>query len=360
MEATQKLSGLAHQPQTRGRAVVVHAKGDLRIEEVPIPAVQPGCVLVDIEYGGICGSDLHYFSHGSSGVNILKAPMILGHEVAGRISEVGFGVTGFRTGQAVAIHPATPCGHCPECARGRRHLCGSTEYFGSAARTPHADGGFVSTKMVPAAQIRPLPSNLSTRHGAVAEPLAVAIHAVRRAGELDGRTLLVNGAGPIGALVCAAARRAGAGRIVASDLSDPMLAIAKRMGANETVNVAAGQPLPESDIIFEASGSPAALGGVLAAARKGGIVVQVGNLPAGPVSAPLGALATREVEYRGSFRFDEEISTAIEYMASGLDVEPLLTHTFPVAEAERAFAVASDRRSGSSKVLLRFPHAQGR
>lgn len=336
------------------KAVVVHAKDDLRLDDHEVPECSPGSVLVDIEFGGICGSDLHYLSHGASGLSILHHPMVLGHEVAGRIRAVGLGVTSLSVGQGVTIHPATPCGTCQACLAGNGNLCPTTAYYGSAAHDPHTDGAFAAVKEVPAGQIRVIPDGVSTRHAAVAEPLGVAIHAVNRAGGIAGKRVLVNGAGPIGALVVAAARHAGAAHITASDVSGKSLAVAAAMGADQLVNVADGGTLPEIDVAFEASGAPAAIGGVLAAVRRGGVVVQVGNLPAGPINVALASLVFREIDYRGTFRFVDEISTALEYLAEGLDVEPLLTHTFPVDEAAEAFRIAADRSTGSSKVLLAF------
>ncbi|NUP74635.1 MAG: L-idonate 5-dehydrogenase [Sinomonas sp.] len=335
-------------------AVVVHAAGDLRLDPIEPRELGPHDALVSIEYGGICGSDLHYVKHGAAGLSILRDPMVLGHEVAGRVAALGSEVTGFEVGQAVAIHPAIACGECEFCTSGRRNLCGSVHHLGSAAYHPHTDGGFAALTAVPAQQLRAVPDGVSTRLAAVAEPLGVAIHAVNRAGSLEGKTVLVNGAGPIGVLVVAAARKAGAARIVASDLAAGSLDVARRMGADDVVNLAEGGTLPETDVVFEASGAPAAVTSVLRAVKRGGLVVQVGNLPAGQLEVSLAELVFREIDYLGSFRFIDEISTALEYFAEGLDIEPMLTHEFPVEEAVEAFRIAGDRSTGSSKVLLRF------
>ncbi|BCT77305.1 L-idonate 5-dehydrogenase [Sinomonas cyclohexanicum] len=339
-------------------AVVVHAAGDLRLDPVAEREPGPHDAVVVVEYGGICGSDIHYVKHGAAGLSILREPMVLGHEVAGRIDALGEAVTGFEVGQAVAVHPATVCGECEYCAAGRPNLCGSVAYLGSAASHPHTEGAFSARTVVPADQLRAVPEGVSTRLAAVAEPLGVAIHAVNRAcgtdADLRGRTVLVNGAGPIGALVVAAARKAGAAHVVAADLAAGSLDVARRMGAHETVNLAEGGTLPATDVVFEASGVPAATTAVLRAVRRGGTVVQVGNLPAGDVSVSLAELVFREVDYRGTFRFVDEITTALLYLAEGLDVEPMLTHEFAAEDAVEAFRVAGDRSTGSSKVLLRF------
>ena len=240
------------------RAVVVHGAGDLRVDERPDPTPGPGEVLIAMEWGGVCGSDLSYWRHGASGTAVLSAPLVLGHEVAGRIAAVGLGVTGQEIGRPVTVHPAELVGDgcLPERLAGRTNLYPRIRYFGSAAFDPHTDGGFSQLRVVRADQVRPLPAGVSTEHGALAEPLAVALHAVHRAGDLRGRDVLVNGAGPIGSLVVAAARHRGAATVVAADVADSSLAVAKAMGADETRNLAAGDTLPEdAELVFEASGA---------------------------------------------------------------------------------------------------------
>jgi L-idonate 5-dehydrogenase len=339
------------------RAVVVHGAGDLRVDERPDPTPGPGEVLIAMEWGGVCGSDLSYWRHGASGTAVLSAPLVLGHEVAGRIVAVGAGVTGQEIGRPVTVHPAELVGDgcLPERIAGRTNLYPQIRYFGSAAFDPHTDGGFSELRVVRADQVRPLPEGVSTEHGALAEPLAVALHAVHRAGDLRGRDVVVNGAGPIGSLVVAAARYRGAATVVAADIADSSLAVARALGADETRNLAAGDTLPEdAELVFEASGAPAALGGVLRATARGGTVVQVGNLPGTAVPAVLGDLVTREISWIGAYRFVEEISDALQAMCDGLDVSPLITHRFDLDRAAEALAVAADRTSGSSKVMLRL------
>ena len=339
------------------RAVVVHGAGDLRVDERPDPVPGDGEVLIAMEWGGVCGSDLSYWRHGGSGTAVLRHPLVLGHEVAGRIARIGTGVTGHDVGERVTVHPAELVGDgcLPDRIAGRTNLYPRIRYFGSAAFDPHTDGGFSELRVVRAAQVRPLPDGVSTEHGALAEPLAVALHAVRRAGDVRCRDVLVNGAGPIGSLVVAAAKYCGAASVVAADIADSSLAVAKALGADELRNLAAGDTLPEdAELVFEASGAPAALGGVLRATARGGTVVQVGNLPGTAASAVLGDLVTREITWVGAYRFVEEISDALAAMHDGLDVSPLITHRFGLDRAAEALAVAADPTSGSSKVMLRL------
>jgi len=321
------------------KAVVVHGANDLRVDDLPDPVAREGEVLVAMEWGGICGSDISYWRNGSSGTAVLKHPLVLGHEVAGHIAGIGPGVSGLSVGQPVTVHPATASGG----------------YFGSAAFDPHTEGGFSELRVVRAEQIRALPSTVDTERGALAEPLAVAMHAINRAGDVRGRDVLVNGAGPIGSMVVAAAKYAGAATVTAADVADAPLKIAKAMGADGVINVGAGEDLPvDVELVFEASGAAAALGAVLHATARGGTVVQVGNLPGKAVAASLGDLVTREISWIGSYRFVDEITDAVAAMENGLDVTPLITHRYPINEAAQAITVAADRHSGSGKVLLQL------
>ncbi|WAJ33681.1 L-idonate 5-dehydrogenase [Arthrobacter sp. FX8] len=338
------------------KAVVVHGANDLRIDERPEPVAGPGEVVLDVEWGGICGSDLSYWRHGASGTAALKSPLVLGHEVAGRIAKLGAGVEHLEVGQPVTVHPAELVGDgtMPERLRGRTNLYPQVRYFGSAAFDPHTDGGFSERKLAKAFQVRPLPDGVDTLRGALAEPLAVAMHAVSRAGSLQGRDVLVNGAGPIGSLVTAAAKYAGARTVIATDISDASLLIAKAMGADEVLNVSHGALPTDMELVFEATGIPAVLGGVLRATACGGTIIQVGNLPGTPAASALGDLVTREITWIGSYRFVDEITDALQAMKEGLDVSPIITHKFDIGDAEQAMQTAADPAAGSSKVMLRL------
>lgn len=337
------------------KAVVVHGKNDLRIDDIPEPTVGDDDVLVAMEWGGICGSDIAYWKNAASGTAILREPLVLGHEVAGHVARVGANVKNIAEGTRVAIHPSTYQGNytMPTDMKDRINLWPEVRYFGSAAFMPHEQGGFSAFRTVRPDQLRTIPDNVSTKDAALAEPFGVAIHAVHRAGELTDKRVLVNGAGPIGALTVAAAKAAGAAEIIASDLSKKALEIAAAMGATAVVNPANGDPLPSDvEVAIEASGAAGAIGNVIAAVRRGGILVQVANLPAGNISVALGNIVTREIEYRGSYRFIDEITDALTLMSNGVDVSPLETHEFVLEEAEKAFATAADRSTGSSKVML--------
>ena len=340
-------------------ALVIHAPGDLRVERIDTPEVGPGQLRVRVRCGGICGSDLHYYQHGGFGTVRIQAPMVLGHEVAGVIAEAGPD-TPFAAGERVAISPSRPCGLCAYCQQGLQNHCLDMRYYGSAMRNPHVQGAFRQEIVVEHWQAHRLADSVSDGEGAMAEPLSVALHAVRRAGPLLGKRVLVTGCGPIGALAIVAARRAGASHIVATDVGAHTLGKALQVGADEVVNVA---ETPEGlerftadkgsfDVLFEASGNARALVGAFAAVRPRGVIVQIGL--GGEMTLPINVIVAKEFDLRGAFRFHEEFAVAVELLNKGLvDVKPLISATLSYRDSARAFALAADR-SRSMKVLLNF------
>jgi L-idonate 5-dehydrogenase len=343
-------------------AAVLHEPKKIVIEEQELPKLLPGQVLVRVRAGGICGSDLSYYFKGKSGDFALREPFVLGHEVAGEVAEVGEGVGGLNVGGRVAVNPGLACGVCRFCFKGMPNHCLNMRFMGSASTFPHMQGTYREVIAVAAQQCIPVPDSLDFAQASMAEPLAVVLHALRRAGSLVGSTVLVVGCGPIGCMLIAAAKRAGTHRLVAVDLAAKALEMAAQLGADETV-LADDRSTIDAwslqrgtfNVAFEASGSPAGLDTTLRATMAGGCVIQLGNLPAGqsPVAANL--VMSKELLYRGSFRFvSDDYAIAVEEIVSGrIDLKPLMTHTFPLAEANRAFEVALDR-SQSMKVHLSF------
>ena len=341
-------------------ALVIHAPGDLRVEDVATPPVGPRQLRVRVRAGGICGSDLHYFQHGGFGTVRIQEPMVLGHEVAGVIEEAGAEVRDFAPGQRIAICPSRPCGTCRFCQLGLQNHCLDMRYYGSAMRMPHVQGAFRKEIVVDTTQAFTLAEGVSDAEGAMAEPLVVALHAVNRAGPLLGKAVLVTGCGPIGAMLVVAARRAGATLVVVTDQVTQPLRRAAKVGADQTINVAE-QPdalakftadKGRFDVLLEASGNVRALTGAFDALRPRGIVVQVGL--GGEMTLPMNTIVAKEFDLRGAFRFHEEFRTAVDLINAGLvDLKPLVSATLSYRDAGRAFALAADR-SQSMKVLLDF------
>lgn len=336
----------------------LHAERDLRLETVDTAAPGPGEILLRMAAGGICGSDLHYFLDGGFGPVRVREPIILGHEAAGYVEKLGEGVDGPGVGTLVSVNPSQPCGRCGFCASGLPIHCLEMRFMGSAMRLPHEQGMFRERLVVPAAQCFAMGETVSAAEAACSEPLAVCLHAVGQAGSLKGARVLVTGAGPIGSLVVAAARHAGAAEITVTDLQDFALSTASAMGADRTINVASD---PDGladlqagkggiDVAFECSAAPAAIRSAIACVKPRGTLVQVGV--AGDTPIPLNALVGKEIIYRGTQRFHEEFAEAARLIAGRIiDVRPIVTGTYPLAEAREAFEIASDR-SRACKVQL--------
>lgn len=339
------------------KAAIIHSARDLRIGVAEAQAPGPNDVQVRIRAGGICGSDLHYYQDGGFGTVRIREPFIPGHEIAGEVASVGAAVTRVRPGDRVAVNPSRPCGHCEYCLHGKPRHCLDMLFFGSAMRFPHVQGGFRELLVCTEAQAVPIAAGLSLELAAFAEPLSVCLHAANQAGELMGRRVLVTGTGPIGALAILVARHAGAREVVATDLADAPLAIAKQIGADDAINVREAGALDRFaagkgyfDVVFEASGSGQALASAIAIARPGATIVQVGL--GGEMTVPINTIVAKEIALKGTFRFDREFDWAVEFLGSGaIDVRPLLTEVVPLDDAVRAFELAGDR-SRAMKVQL--------
>ena len=345
--------------KTTSRAVVIHAPHDLRLDEVAVAPLGPRDVRVRMAAGGICGSDLHYYHDGGFGAVRIREPMVLGHEIAGVVEAVGGEVSHVAVGAVVAVNPSRPCNQCRYCLKGMQQHCLDMRFFGSAMRFPHVQGAFREVLVCDEAQAVPVAQGTPASKAAFAEPLAVCLHAVRRAGSMLGARVLVTGSGPIGALTVMAARRAGAAEIVATDVTDEPLAKVLAMGADRAVNLAAhpdalAAEMAEKghfDVMFECSGNMRALTGAFAVLRPGAVIVQVGM--GGDFTLPIGTLVAKEFDLRGTFRFHEEFHLAVDLIGKGLvDVTPLLTAALPFTQAVEAFQLASDRKRAMKVQLL--------
>ena len=340
-------------------SATLFAAEDLRMVEAPLGPLAPGMVRVRFGAGGICGSDMHYFRHGRTGDFIVETPLVLGHEVAGEIVEIAGHAPGLKVGDRVAVNPSRWCGHCARCREGRSNLCENIYFMGSASKKPHMQGGFASVFDATPAQCVKVPDDVPFAAAALAEPLAVCLHAVRRAGPVEGRRGLLFGAGPIGLLTLLTARLAGMSEVAVVDIAAAPLAFASRLGADHVVDVSGGDDALKAlaaersfDIAFEVSGTAAGLASAILNVRRGGTVVQIGNLPGGQIPVPANAVMAREIDLRGSFRFGEEFDEAVRLIVEKkVDVLSLVTGECPLATAPDGFRLALDR-SQSVKVVL--------
>ncbi len=339
------------------RSCVVNGKKDVSVISQSVEYSGQG-TLVKIVRGGICGSDLHYYEEGAVGAFKIRQPMILGHEVIGQVIKTDR--SDLAVNQHVAINPSKPCGQCKYCLAGHENQCVNMRFFGSAMYFPHVDGGFTQFKVVDSRQCIPFDNSLDERVMAFAEPLAVAVHAVHQPADIRGKSVFVSGVGPIGSLIVAAAKAAGAKEIVCADLSERCLAIAARMGADKTLHAADGDMTGYAgdkgyfDIAFEASGHPLSIARCLDLTQARGTVVQVGMGGATP-QFPMMTVIAKEIKLIGSFRFSaEEFTTAVSWLANGtVNPLPLLSGEYPQSDLEQALIFAADK-SLASKVQLIF------
>lgn len=340
-------------------AATLFAPEDLRMVAQPLDALADGMVRIKFGAAGICGSDMHYFRHARTGNFIVTSPLVLGHEIAGTVAEINARGTRLKIGDHVAVNPSRWCGHCARCREGRANLCENIYFMGSASKTPHMQGGFASFFDAIPEQCIVVPKDLPFVSAALAEPLAVCLHAAWRAGDLKGKRVALFGAGPIGLLTMLSAKLAGAKHLTMIDIAAQPLAFARKLGAHETFDISLGndtlivtameQPF---DVVFEVTGAASALALAIRTVCRGGVLVQIGNLPGGEILVPANAVMAKEIDFRGSFRFDKEFEQAVDLIVQGkIDVQQLITARLPLAEAPAAVRLALDR-SQSIKVVL--------
>jgi L-iditol 2-dehydrogenase len=328
------------------KAAVLHAAGDLRIEDRAAPVAGPREVLVEIALVGVCGSDVHYYEHGRVGTRVVRSPHVLGHEASGRVVALGEGATTHAVGDRVALEPGVPCGRCRECRTGRYNLCRDVAFLGA----PPTDGAFTRFVALHEDFAFALPAGVSDAAGALIEPLAVGVWACRRAAVTAGDRVLVTGGGPIGLLAAQVARASGATEVTVTDVNDRRLELALRVGATRAVR--AGSPLPEADALLECSGHPDALAAGLGALRPDGRAVVVGMGHGEESTVPIALLQARELWLTGTFRYANAYPVAIALAASGrVDPEAIVTRRFALEEAEAALR-AGREDPASVKVLL--------
>lgn len=340
-------------------AATLFAPEDLRLVEHELGPLARGMVRVRFGAGGICGSDLHYFRHARTGDFVVNSPLILGHEVSGEVVEINGSAPELAVGDRVCVNPSRWCGHCRYCREDRPNLCENIYFMGSASKTPHMQGGFASLFDATPAQCVKVPATTPYAAAALAEPLAVCLHAVTRAGDIRDRSVVIFGAGPIGLLTMLAAKQKGCGSVTMVDIAAAPLALARQLGADHVLNVSGGDEELKAeaearrwDVGFEVTGSPAGLASAIASVRRGGVLVQVGNLPGGQIPTPANAVMAKELDFRGTFRFGREFDDAVQLITSGeIDVLRLVTGEYPLASAILAFRQALDR-SQSVKVML--------
>ena len=342
------------------RALVLERQHELKLRDIDLPlAVGPGDVRIRIHTVGVCGSDVHYYTHGRIGSFVVEAPMVLGHEASGTVVEVGAGVTGLKPGDRVCMEPGVPDLSSRASKLGLYNVDPSVVFWA----TPPVHGVLTPEVVHPAAFTYKLPDAVSFAEAAMVEPFAVGLQAAVKAKIQPGDTAVVTGAGPIGIMTALAALAGGCSRVVVSDLMAEKLAIAGRYPGVSTVNIretrldAAVRDATAgwgADVVFEASGAPKAYPGIQDLIRPGGCLVLIG-MPVEPVSLDVSAIAAKEIRIETVFRYANVFDRALAMIASGkVDLKPLITETFPFDESVAAFERAAEGRPADVKLQIRM------
>jgi D-xylulose reductase len=345
------------------QSLVLERKGELSLRDFPIEREEvlgPRDLRIRLHTVGICGSDVHYYTHGRIGPFVVEAPMILGHEASGTVVEVGAEVTGFAVGDRVCMEPGIPDPHSRATRLGMYNVDPAVRFWA----TPPVHGILRPTVVHPADFTYKLPDNVSFAEGAMVEPLAVGVHAATKARIKPGDIGLILGAGPIGLVTALAALAAGCARVYVTDIDDAKLEIAAALGPITPINAASGSPaqqiLKETDgwgvdVVFEATGSPRAAATVFEALCPGGCVVMIGG-QSEPVAYDAGAAMVREARVENIFRYAHVFPRCVAMLASGaIDVKPLITRTFDFGESVRAFEIAASAPKGQVKMQIELP-----
>ncbi|HEX9905074.1 MAG TPA: NAD(P)-dependent alcohol dehydrogenase [Propylenella sp.] len=340
------------------RALVLERQRELSLRDIDLPLeIGPDDVKVKIHTVGICGSDVHYYTHGRIGPFVVKAPMVLGHEAAGVVVEVGRNVRNLKPGDRVCMEPGVPDTTSRASRLGIYNVDPSVRFWA----TPPVHGCLTPYVVHPAAFTFRLPDNVSFAEAAMVEPFAVGLQAAVKARIAPGDLAVVIGAGPIGIVAALAALAGGCSRVIISDLQPQKLAIAARYSGVLAVNVKE-QKLADvvaretdgwgADVVFEASGSPRAFEGIFDLPRPGGCLVLIG-MPVEPVSFDVVSAAAKEVRIETVFRYANVFDRAIAMIASGkVDLKPLVSDTFPFEASIPAFERAAEGRPADVKLQI--------
>lgn len=333
---------------------VMTAPGEIEIREVPVPEIRDSQVLVRIEKIGVCGSDVHVY-HGKH--PFTKYPVTQGHEVSGVIERLGKDVKGLQVGQKVTIEPQLVCGKCHPCRHGKYNLCEELKVMGF-----QAPGTACHYFAVDSAKVTPLPEGFSLEDGAMIEPLAVAVHAVKQAGDVKGKDIVVIGAGPIGNLVAQTAKGKGARKVMITDVSDFRLGVAKECGIDECVNTTAEAfndamlrvfGPDKADIIYDCAGNNATMGQAITHARKGSTIILVAVF-AGMATIDLALANDHELDIKSTMMYrHEDYLDAIKLVdGKRINLRALVSKRFPFREYLQAYRYIDEHREQTMKVLI--------
>jgi len=340
------------------KAAVLCGEKKMEIRDLPDPKPGPGEVLIRVKAVGVCGSDVHYYWSGGIGIHKVEYPMLLGHEAAGEVVDVGEGVTKFKPGRRVSVEPGKSCGRCERCRQGKYNLCDDMQFMG----TPPIDGCFCEYVAWPQEFVFPLPDNVSYEEAALLEPLAVGVYATDMADLRVGDSAAVLGSATVGLLTLQCAKEAGAMPCFVTDRIPERLALAERMGADRVINFAE-EDVAETikkgtggegvDVVFEAAGHPSSFFQTVDLARKGGEIVLIGICQKDVIEFDFGNARRKELTIKSVRRYRHAFPRAIKLLESGaVDVKPLITHKFGLEGIVEAFHISHDCRDGVIKAVI--------
>lgn len=337
--------------QNSMRAAVLKGPRNIGLETLPVPSLDSDEVLVQVAVVGVCGSDVHYYEHGKIGSYVVDHPLILGHELSGRIAAVGTNIDPGRIGKRVAVEPQRPCRSCKQCKAGRYNLCPDIEFFA----TPPNHGAFAEYVTIQSDFAFDIPDCVSYESAALIEPLSVALWACKRAGIELGSRVLIAGAGPIGITVAQVARAHGAAEIYISDIDSDRLDLALRHGATHAINGRSDtMDGLEVDAFIDASGSPQAIRAGIKAVGSAGKVILVG-MGIDDFELPISFIQNREIWLSGVFRYANTWPLAIQLVADErVDLEALITAKYTLADSEEA--LKAGKRRGQLKAMV-YPNS---
>jgi D-xylulose reductase len=343
------------------RALVLEKPHELKLRDIELPQVPSmGEVKIKIHTVGVCGSDVHYYTHGKIGPFVVNAPMVMGHEAAGTIVEVGENVKHLKVGDRVCMEPGIPDPTSKASRLGIYNVDPSVRFFA----TPPVHGVLTPYIVHPASFTYRIPDNVSFAEGAMVEPFAVGMQAASKARIAPGDTAVVIGAGPIGTLVAIAALAGGCSRVIIADLAQPKLDIASQYSGVIPVNIKEKNLVAEvkeltndwgADVVFECSGAVKAWDTLLDLPRPGGAVVVVG-MPVTSVPLDVSLASTKELRIETVFRYANQYERALALMASGkVNLKPLISATFHFDEAVACFDRAVEARPSDVKLQITIP-----
>lgn len=340
------------------RALVLERQHELALRDIDMPLdVGPGMVRIAIHTVGVCGSDVHYYTHGRIGPFVVDAPMVLGHEASGTVVAIGEGVTHLQVGDRVCMEPGIPDPNSRASRLGMYNVDPAVRFWA----TPPIHGVLTAEVVHPANYTFKLPDNVSFAEGAMVEPFAVGMQAAAKAKITPGDTAVVLGAGPIGTMVALAALAGGCARVIVADLAQPKLDIAAKYQGIIPLNIRESNIVEKvaeltegwgADVVFECSGSPKAWETIMNLPRPGGAIVVVG-LPVEPVKVDIAGASTKEVRIENVFRYAHQYDRAIALIASGkVDLKPLISETFEFEDSKKAFDRAVEARPDDVKLQI--------